>query len=69
MITLIDALAVQAKYRANYIKEIDKEHALVDAAFIEKRGLPDNYWQARHAASRKLDTINTIVDVLREPVG
>lgn len=66
MITLIDALAVQAKYRTDYIKAIEKEHALVDAAMIEKRGLPDNYWQARHAASRKLDTINIIVEALRD---
>ena len=67
MITLVDALAVQAKYRADYIKAIDKEHALVDAAFIEKRGLPDNYWQARNAASRKLDVVNAIVEAMREP--
>jgi len=64
--TLADVLTVQAKYHADYIREFDKEHALVDAALREKSRLPDNYWQARHVAQRKLEVVNAVVEALRE---
>lgn len=66
MIDLMAALTVQQKIRREYQTATDRKDALVVSASIEKKGLPDNYWQEQHRLACKLNIINGIVEVLRD---
>lgn len=39
---------------------------MVAQAFVDKRPLPDNYWQAEHAARVKMETVQRLYPVLLE---